>query len=171
VVRRFLVSLTIVCSLCAQSRVPQFEAETLSGKRLTMPEAAPRYRDALLVVGFTPAAEAQCAAWMKRFRTQFAAAPAVREYAVIFREGDKGPARPATGSEFGSSATKYEYDRWLIVTEHEKEMKAAVHFQTPDDAYLVLLYADGEIRWTGHGTVSDDLMNQILNILKGWPAR
>lgn len=58
------------------------------------------------------------------------------------------------------------YDRWLIVTEHEKEMKAAVHFQAADDAYLVLVGSDGAIRWTAHGAVSEDLLRQIRDGLK-----
>jgi hypothetical protein len=45
-------------------------------------------------------------------------------------------------------------------------MKAAVHFQTADDAYLVVLGSDGTIRWTGHGAVSEDLVREIRVALK-----
>ena len=98
---------------------------------------------ALLVVGFTHASGPQCTAWMKRLKTEFAAMPMLQEYAVIFLEDAPRLVRPMAKSGIKSSAPKDDYDQWLIVTEHEKEMKAAVHFQAPDDPYLVLLVPDG----------------------------
>ena len=61
---------------------------------------------------------------------------------------------------------KEEYNRYVIVTEHEKEVKDAVHFQAPDDAYLVLLGTDGTVRWTFHGPVSDDPVRQIRELMR-----
>ncbi len=122
---------------------------------------------ALLVVGFAHASGPQCTGWMKRLKSDFSATPALQQYAVIFLE-DSPRLVAAYGEERDQEqcAEKDDYDRWLIVTEHEKEMKASVHFQAPDDAYLVLLASEGTVRWTGHGAVGDELVRQIRGALK-----
>ncbi|HEY3826374.1 MAG TPA: hypothetical protein VGL82_17535 [Bryobacteraceae bacterium] len=163
--RRLLLFVLTVCLLCAQTQIPQFQAENLAGGKVIMPGSA-HGQPALLVVGFTHASGAQCTAWMKRLKSEFAATAALQQYAVIFLEDAPRLVRPMAKSGIKSSAPQEDYGQWLIVTEHEKEMKAAVHFQAPDDPYLVLLGADGAVRWTGHGAVSDELLNQIRAALK-----
>jgi len=166
VTRCVLVFALVVGLLCAQSPLPQFQAESLSGKKLTMPGVA-HGQPALLVVGFTHASGGECTAWMKRLKTEFATTPTLQEYAVVFLEDAPRLVRPMAKSGIRSNAPKEDYDQWLVVTEHEKEMKAAVHFQAADDAYLVLLGSDGTVRWTGHGAAGDELVRQIRDALKG----
>lgn len=169
--RRFLLLALAAGWLYAQSPLPQtpliqFQAETLSGKKVTMPGMA-HGQPALLVVGFTHASGPECTDWMKRLKTELTATPTLQKYAVIFLEDAPRLVRPMAKAGIRSSAPKDDYDQWLIVTEHEKEMKAAVHFQEPDDAYLILLGSDGTVRWTGHGAVSENLLRQIRDGLKG----
>lgn len=121
---------------------------------------------AVLVVGFTHASGAACTAWMKRLKAEFAATPSLQPYAVIFLEDAPRLVRPMARSGIKSSAPKEDYERWLIVTEHEKEMKAAVQFQAADDPYLVVVGADGTVRWTGHGGLSEDPVRQIRDAVK-----
>jgi hypothetical protein len=45
--------------------------------------------------------------------------------------------------------------RFLVLTHHEKELKDAAAFTTPDDAYLLLMDRDGAIRWRFHGALTD----------------
>jgi hypothetical protein len=45
-------------------------------------------------------------------------------------------------------------------------VKEAVHFQEPDDAYLMVLGPDGTIRWTSHGAVDDDTVGKIRKLIR-----
>jgi hypothetical protein len=157
---RALFLLLIGSSLFGQAVLPGFNSETLSGQKLAMPTAAQGHR-ALLVVGFTHASGPHCTEWAKRLESEFKGDAALERYSVIFLEDAPRLVRGMAKSGIKSGVPKDQYDHYLIVTEHEKEVKAAVHFAAPDDAYLVLLAPDGTIRWTFHGPVSDDAVRQI----------
>jgi hypothetical protein len=159
-VRRTALLLVLSAALFGQTPFPRFDAEALSGRKLTMPTAVQGHL-ALLVVGFTHASGTHCTEWAKRLETEFSANSALDRYSVIFLEDAPKLVRGMAKSGIKSGVPKDQYDRYLIVTEHEKEVKAAVHFQTPDDAYLVLLAPDGSTRWTWHGPVGDEPVRQI----------
>jgi len=160
-IRRTLPTLLIVLSLYAQAPLPRFDAEALSGRKLTMP-AAVQGHPALLIVGFTHGSGPHCTDWAKRLESEF---KTIERYTVIFLEDAPKLVRGMAKSGIRSGVPKEQFDRYVTVTEHEKEVKEAVHFQAPDDAYLVLLSPDGTVRWTFHGPVSDDPVRQIRELL------
>ena len=85
----------------------------------------------------------------------------LEKYTVVFLEDAPRLVRGMAKNGIKSTVAKEDYDHYPIVTEHEKEVKAAVHFQAADDAYLALLGRDGAVRGTWHGGVSDDTVRQI----------
>ena len=169
--RRSLFVPLLVASFCCvgpglgQPALPRFDAEALSGRKLTMP-AAVQGHPALLVVGFTHVSGPHCTDWAKRLESEFHGNGDVERYTVIFLEDAPKLVRGMAKSGIKGGVPKEEYDRFVIVTEHEKEVKAAVHFEAPDDAYLVLLGPDGSLRWTSHGPVADAPVRQIHELLK-----
>jgi len=163
--RRPALLLLIFSSLFAQSLFPRFDAEALSGRKLTLP-AATQGHQALLVVGFTHGSGPHCTDWAKRLAAEFKGDAGLERYTVIFLEDAPKLVRGMAKSGIKGGVPKEEYDRFVIVTEHEKEVKAAVHFEAPDDAYLVLLGPDGAVRWTSHGPVADAPVRQIHELLK-----
>ena len=160
-----LFLLLTASALFGQSPLPGFEAETLSGKKLTMPGAVQGHRT-VLNVGFTHASGPHCTDWAKRLETEFKNNTALERYSVIFLEDAPRLVRGMAKSGIKSGVAKEDYDHYLIVTEHEKEVKAAAGFSAPDDAYLVLLGPDGSIRWKFHGAVTDDQVRQIRELLQ-----
>ena len=163
--RRAAFLLVFVSPLFGQSPLPRFDAEALSGRKLTLP-AAVQGHSALLVVGFTHASGPHCTEWANRLATEFKDNAALDRYTVVFLEDAPRLVRGMAKSGIKGGVPKEQYDRYLIVTEHEKEVKAALHFQTPDDAYLALLGPDGVIRWTFHGPVADAGSNDALRQLR-----
>lgn len=163
-----IILLLATSSLYGQAPLPGFDAEALSGRKLTMP-AAVQGRSTLLVVGFTHAAGPHCTDWSKRLESEFKSDAALERYSVAFLEDAPRLVRGMAKSGIKSNVPKEQYDHYLIVTEHEKEVKDAVHFQVADgkadDAYLLLLGPDGAIRWAFHGPVSDDPVRQIRELL------
>lgn len=127
-----------------------------------MPGAAAGH-PALLVICFTHGSGPHCTEWTKRLGGEAGA----EKYTVVFLEDAPRLVRGMAKSGIRSTITKEDYDRYLIVTEHEKEVKAAVGFQSPDDAYVVLLAPDGKVRGLWHGSqVSDVAVRQIGELLR-----
>lgn len=121
---------------------------------------------AVLVVCFTHASGPHCTETTKRLDSAFKNNLDVEIYTAIFLEDAPRLVRGMAKSGIKSGVAKQDYDHYLIVTEHEKEIKAAVHFEEPDDAYLMVLAPDGTIRWTSHGAVTDDAVGKIRALVK-----
>jgi hypothetical protein len=145
--------------------LPSFAGESLAGKTFTMPGAVHGH-PAVLVVCFTHASGPHCTDWTKRLERDFKNNTDLELYTVIFLEDAPKLVRGMAKSGIRSSVAKEDYDHYLIVLAHEKEVKAAVHFQEPDDAYLMVLGLDGEVRWTSHGTVNDDAVGKIRELVR-----
>jgi hypothetical protein len=60
-----------------------------------------------------------------------------------------------------SGTPKDQFDHFLLVFHGEKQLKRAVGFDRPDDAYLLVIDGAGVIRWSFHGPVTDAAMEQI----------
>ena len=161
---RLSLFLLFAASLYGQA-LPTFDGESLAGKKFTMP-AAVHGHPAVLVVCFTHASGPHCTEWTKRLESDFKGSADPEIYAVIFLEDAPKLVRGMAKSGIRSGVAKEDYDHYLIVTEREKEVKAAVHFQEPDDAYLAVLGPDGTVRWTSHGAVSDATAGEIREMVR-----
>jgi len=162
---RALLLLLAVPSLYAQTVLPGFDAETLAGRKMSMPGAVHGH-NALLIVGFTHASGPYCSDWARRLAKEFPGNDPLERYNIVFLEDAPRLVRGMAKSGIKGSVPNSEYDHYLTVTEHEKQVQAAVHFETPDDAYLILLGPEGTIRWTFHGAVADGPVRQIRELLK-----
>lgn len=145
--------------------LPSFDGESLAGKKFSMPGAVHGH-PAVLVVCFTHASGPHCTEWTKRLESDFKSNADLEIYTVIFLENAPKLVRGMAKSGIKSGVPKEDYDHYLIVTEHEKEVKAIVHFQEQDDAYLAVLGPDGEMRWTSHGAVNDGAVGKIRELVR-----
>ncbi len=128
--------------------------------------AAVQGHPVLLVIGFTHGSGPHCTDWAKRLETEFKDNQALEQFSIVFLEDAPRLVRGMAKSGIKGGVPKEQYDHYLIVTEHEKEVKDAVHFQAADDAYLALLGNDGAVRWTFHGPVGDAPVGQLRELLK-----
>lgn len=161
---RCALLLLFVTSLYGQV-LPTFAGESLAGKKFTMPGAVHGHA-AVLVVCFTHASGPRCTEWTKRLEKDFKNNADLEIYTVIFLEDAPKMVRGVARSGIRGGVAKEDYDHYLTVTEHEQEVKAAVHFQEPDDAYLLVLDPEGEVRWTSHGAVSDETVGKIRELVR-----
>jgi hypothetical protein len=161
---------TIACllALCAglqsaQPSIPRIEGETLSGKKVSLPGDLGS-ESALLIIGFTHASQGQVKAWSSRVHGRFPS------WSIAVLEDVPRLVRGMVSHGIRGSVPKDQYDRFLLVYHGEKELKQAVEFDRPDDAYLLVIDRSGAIRWRFHGPVSDSAMEQIAGQFKP-PAR
>lgn len=157
----------LICCLCAAALAEQFpklEFENLPGKTVTLPDAAAGH-PAVLVVGFTHASQKQTKPWSDKLQRAFPKAGGVMVFSVAALEDVPRLVRGMATHGIRSGVPEAERDRFLLLYKHEKELKAAAQFGTPDDAYVMLLGRDGAILWRFHGPVSDAALAELASHL------
>jgi len=137
------------------ARFPEVQAETLSGKHVAMPGVA-QGMPTLFVIGFTHAAKDQTTYWSKKIPSDL-----VNFYSVAVLEDVPRLVRPAVTHSMKSDTPKEKRDRFLVVYSGEKELKEAAGFEAPDDAYLILVDPNGEVRWRFHGPFSHTTLSEV----------
>jgi len=161
---RCALLLFLASTLYAQAW-PPLAGESLAGKKFSMPGAVHGH-PAVLVVCFTHASGPHCTEATKRLETDLRNNADLEIYTLIFLEDSPKLVRGMARSGIKSGVPKEDYDHYLTVVEGEKEVKTAVHFQEPDDAYFAVLNRDGMVRWTSHGPVNDETVEKIRELVK-----
>jgi hypothetical protein len=149
---------------CAQT-LPRLEGETLSKNPIVLPDAA-HGKIALLVMGFTKKGGQATGPWEKQFKNDFGADQRYVVYPAAVLEDVPRFIRGMVMSGIRSSTPPSEQDHFVILVHGEQDLKHFVGYSAPDDAYLLLLDAKGEIRWRGHGLFKDEDYAALKNVAK-----
>lgn len=139
--------------------LPQFEAESLTGKKISMP-AATQGHTALLLVGFTQASGKQTAEWAKKTK------PICETWSMAVLEDVPRLVRGMASHGIKSGIPKEDQDHFLLLYQHEAELRQAAGFQQPEHAYVLLLAPDGSIKWRFHGPVSEEALTELRKQLQ-----
>jgi hypothetical protein len=138
-------------ALSARSEtLPRLEGESLSGKQVILPNGA-HGKIALLVIGFTKKSSHATQAWGQRFKKDFGNDERYVVYPVAVLEDVPGFIRGMVTSSIRRGVPPGEQDHFVILFQGEADLKRVVAFSVPDEAYLLLLDAKGEVQWHGHG--------------------
>lgn len=156
--------LLAMAAVAAES-LPRFEGQSLSGNAVTLPDAA-KGRAALLILGFSRGSQAQTKAWGQRVETAFRANPKVVIYSNAVLEDVPRLVRGMVARGIKSGIPAGQQDRFLLVYQHEQELKRAVRFKRPDDAYLVLLDGTGNILWRFAGAPADAALAELTALVQ-----
>ena len=163
-----LASLLFVSGLtwCAEP-FPPIQGDNLLGQKIAIPEASTG-SPAVIVVGFTHASQAQTKVWTAHLYPQF------RTYSVAVLEDAPRLVRGMAIHGIKGSVPEEQRDRFLIVLHGEKELKQALGFNVPNDAYVALLDRDGFIQWQFHGPFTEaglaELKSRVAEWDRGSPA-
>ena len=144
---------------------PRLEGETLSKKAIVLPDAA-HGKITLLVMGFSKKGGQATGPWEKQFKNDFGADQRYTVYPLAILEDVPRLIRGMVTSGIRSSTPPSEQDHFVILVHGEQDLKRFVRYSTPDDAYLLLLDANGEIRWRGHGLFKDEDYAALKNVAK-----
>ncbi|HLH00637.1 MAG TPA: hypothetical protein VKX49_30305 [Bryobacteraceae bacterium] len=142
-----------VLAWCAEP-FPTIECEDLRNDKITIPEATKGHAE-IFVIGFTHASQTQTKAWTAKLE------PEVHPYSIAVLQDAPRLVRGMAVHGIKSSVPQAERDRFLLVFHGEEELKQAAGFDRPDDAYLVLIDANGQIRWRFHGPFSEDTLAEV----------
>ncbi len=157
-----LLLAAMLASILAADPLPRIETETLAGKPVELPEAA-KGQPTLLIIGFTKGSRAATKAWNDRVEHDIAK---LSVYTIVVMEESMKPMRTMAVRSVKKATPASRRDRTLLVYHYEKELKIITDFGRPDDAYLLLLDANGEMKWKSHGPPGDDAIQALQAALQ-----
>jgi len=135
--------------------MPRVEGETLSGKKILLPDDA-RGKIALLAIGFSRKGGNATRAWSDRFKNEFGADPRFAVYPLAELEGAPRFVRGMIVGSMRKGTPTADRDRFVTLFQGTEELKRFVGFSTSDEAYLLLLDANGTVQWRGHGLFGEE---------------
>jgi hypothetical protein len=147
--------------------VPHTEADTLSGKKIVLPDAI-RGHLAIFIVGFSRAGGEACTRWDKALRQQFGSGSSVQIYNVAELQDAPKMVRGLIRRGMRKGVPADEQDFFVLLYQDEEVWKQFAGFSAADDAYILLLDSKTNIQWRAHGKSPDQ---QALIALRGEVAK
>ena len=148
---RILTAVALIAATLrsASQAIPSTAAETLSGKHVVLADAV-RGHTAVLVAGFSHEGGMKVGEWMKALRGDSAFAT-VGVYEIAMLEGAPGIFRGMIKSGMRRGMTPAEQEHALVMTQDQEQWKKFFGVADDKDPYVVLLNANGDVLWRGHG--------------------
>lgn len=139
----------------ANTALPRMEGETLSGNKIVLPDDA-RGKIALLAIGFSKKAGDATHAWSDRFKKDFGTDSKFAVYPVAELEAAPRFVRGMIVGSMRKGTPEADRSHFVTLFQGSEELKHFVGFSGSDDAYLLLLDANGTVAWRGHGVFHED---------------
>jgi len=150
--------------------LPRLEGETLSGKKILLPDDT-HGKIALLAIGFSRKGGDATRAWSERFRKDFGADPRLAVYPVAELEGAPRFVRGMIVGSMRKGTLTADRERFVTLFQGSEDLKRFVGFSAGDDAYLLLLDDKGTVRWRGHGVFREQDYAALQTAAKGLAAQ
>jgi hypothetical protein len=143
-------------SLLAQNvlQMPKTEGQSLAGSKVVLPDAAAG-KVAVLIFGFTKASKMPTGAWAKRLREDFGTRADFDLYQLPVLEDVPRFVRGMVISGIKKGVPENQRGHFVPILQGEAELKKFVHYNEPDDAYLVVLSRTGNVVDLSHGVPND----------------
>jgi hypothetical protein len=145
--------LGVTASAMHGQALPNTSGETLSGKSIVLANAI-RGHAAVLVVGFSKDAGDGCGDWAKAMRGD-PALSGVMVYQVAMLGAAPAFIRGVIKSAMRKGMSAEEQDRFVVLTQEEPAWRSYFGVNGDKEPYVVLMGADGRVRWRGHGAAKD----------------
>ena len=158
---QLLLLLSIAFSLQAQT-IPHTEAETLSGKKIVLPDAFAGH-SAILIIGFSRSGGDSAGRWGKEIRKDLADQKEVRIFSVAELQDAPKLARGLIRHGMRGGLPQNEHDSFVLLYQDEDVWKTLAGFSDTNDAYILLVDSAANISWRAHGKSPDA---QTISALK-----
>jgi hypothetical protein len=156
-----VLALIVVTTLsCIAQAVPSGQVETLSGRKLTLPDAI-RGQVSIFIVGFSRSSKDQTSEWGKNLKLLTTADRNLKVHQVVELQGAPRIFRGMIVSGIRKSVPSDRYDDFFVVTDNEDGWKQWVGFSAPDDAYVVLADKSAQQVWKTHGAFNQTLLAEL----------
>ena len=150
-----IVTTALLLTACALAQtVPHTEAETLSGKKIVLPDDFAGHV-AVINIGFSRAGGDSSRRWGKQLKQDLSGEKNLRLYSIAELQDAPKMVRGMIKHGMRSGVPKDEQDSFLVLYEEEDNWKKAADFSGPDDAYILLADPTGKVIWRTHGKSPD----------------
>ena len=156
---KLLLVIALACTGLGAQALPRTEFESLSGKKITLPDAAKGHA-ALLIVGFSRESSKQTRAWGEQL-TSDCRGDGLICYQIPVLESVPRLMRGMVTGGIRHDVPKERQDNFLVLFHDEKVWKQMASFSSPNDAYLILLGKDGSIHWKMHGAAEQNALEAV----------
>ena len=157
--RRLAILLLLLPSLtlAAQtpsSQIPPVSANTLAGEPVRLP-ADLHGKSAILVLGFAKDARTEVRDWGKRLATDYFTSPTVLYYEMPVVAGVPRLLRGLVMKQIAAEVSDRGKHHFVPITDNEPRWRALAHVTDPNQAYLLLVNASGNVEWTTSGPLTE----------------
>jgi hypothetical protein len=163
-----LQATAVAVTLVLGAALPHTEAETLSGKKLVLPDAVLGH-PTIVVIGFTKRSQSQTTAWSTQLTKDYAAEPRLQRYSIAVLDDVPGLIRGLVISGIRKGVPKEQQDNFMILTHDAKPWRDLAGITNADDAYVILFDNTAHVVAQTQGTVEKayaPLQEEIRNLLK-----
>ena len=162
---RFLLSFLMAALLCSPTlasaqAVPATTAETLTGKKIVLPDAI-RGHVSVFVVGFSRKSKDPTTDWNKQIRQALGQDHNLQIYQVAHLQGAPRFIHGMIVSGIRKGVPPDQQDNFFVLYEGQDAWKQWAAFSEPDDAYLVLVDKSGQAVWKTHGAFTQASLDQL----------
>lgn len=144
--------------------LPKLEGEFLTGRKAVLPDAASG-KFALLALGFTYDSRFPVEAWIKRFRKEFGTNPRVTFFEVPMIGGMARMGKWFIDSGMRRGTPPQDQENVVTVYGGTDPRKQRVSYTAPNDAYLLLLDPQGNVRWRHSGPFDEAAYGELAKSL------
>lgn len=141
--RFFLCASLLAPSTAQVVAMPKIEGENLAGQKVLLPDAAAG-KVAVLIFGFTKASKGPTSAWADKLNADFGTRPDFTLYQLPVLEDVPRLLRGVVISGIKKGVAENTREHFVPILRDEAELKKVVHYQEPNEAYLVVLGRTGE---------------------------
>ena len=148
--------------------MPHTEAETLSGKKIVLPDAVTGH-PTIVVMGFTKRSQSQTSAWSTQLTKDYANEPRLQRYSIAVLDGAPAFVRGMVASSIRRRVPKDEQDTFIVLSHDTKSWRDLAAISNADDAYIILFDETAHVVAQTHGSVEEayaPLQTEIRNVLK-----
>jgi hypothetical protein len=144
--RLFVVSMLVCCAVALSAEtLPGTEGENLLGQKEKVADSL-QGKIGVLVIGYSKAAGDITGAWEKRLSADFASNSAVTLYQMPMLEAAPKFIRGTIISGMKKGVPAPKQANFIVVVKDEDEWKRVSGYQKGQDAYVVIVDKDGEVR-------------------------
>ncbi len=150
----WLLGITLIAAAGAAQKIPEVHGKTFADTPVSLPEAL-QGKVGILVIGFSTGARDALTVWGKRLAADYYDSPTVLYYEMPVLADVPKLMRGLVTGKIKASVSDRGKPHFIPLTEDEPAWRTLVHYEAPDDAYLLLIDGQGTVCWQTHGPATD----------------
>ncbi len=144
----------------AAQHIPEVHTTSFSGDLVDLPSML-QGKVAILVLGFSRGARQQTTLWGRRLPTDYFYSPDILYYEMPVLQSVPRLLRGAVLRSIKSEVSPRSQPHFAPLTTDEQQWRSIVHYNQPDDAYVVLVDGTGLVRAQFHGQPTDAIYQEL----------